>query len=31
MHSHGLTGRRYAGRVTQIITGAIGLDAGSGA
>ncbi|HEY2854302.1 MAG TPA: hydrogen peroxide-dependent heme synthase [Gemmatimonadaceae bacterium] len=26
MHSHGLTGRRYAGRVTQIITGAIGLD-----
>jgi chlorite dismutase len=27
MHSHGLTGRRYAGRVQQIITGAIGLDA----
>jgi chlorite dismutase len=26
MRSHGLTGRRYAGRVTQIITGAIGLD-----
>ena len=26
MHSHGLTGRRYAGRVTQIISGAIGLD-----
>jgi chlorite dismutase len=26
MHSHGLTGRRYAGRVLQIITGAIGLD-----
>jgi peroxiredoxin len=26
MHSHGLTGRRYAGRVTQIITGAIGLE-----
>lgn len=26
MHSHGLTGRRYAGRVQQIITGAIGLD-----
>jgi chlorite dismutase len=26
MHSHGLTGRRYAGRVTQIITGAIGFD-----
>jgi chlorite dismutase len=27
MQSHGLTGRRYAGRVQQIITGAIGLDA----
>ena len=27
MHSHGVTGRRYAGRVQQIITGAIGLDA----
>jgi chlorite dismutase len=26
MRSHGMTGRRYAGRVTQIITGAIGLD-----
>jgi hydrogen peroxide-dependent heme synthase len=26
MQSHGLTGRRYAGRVLQIITGAIGLD-----
>ena len=26
MHSHGLTGRRYAGRVLQIISGAIGLD-----
>ena len=26
MHSHGLTGRRYAGRVVQVITGAIGLD-----
>jgi chlorite dismutase len=26
MHSHGITGRRYAGRVVQIITGAIGLD-----
>ena len=26
MHTHGLTGRRYAGRVLQIITGAIGLD-----
>lgn len=27
MHTHGVTGRRYAGRVLQIITGAIGLDA----
>jgi chlorite dismutase len=27
MQSHGLTGRRYAGRVQQVITGAIGLDA----
>jgi peroxiredoxin len=27
MHSHGLTGRRYAGKVQQIITGAIGFDA----
>jgi chlorite dismutase len=27
MHAHGMTGRRYAGRVLQIITGAIGLDA----
>jgi peroxiredoxin len=27
MHSHGMTGRRYAGKVLQIITGAIGLDA----
>jgi chlorite dismutase len=27
MQSHGLTGRRYAGKVQQIITGAIGLDA----
>lgn len=26
MHEHGLTGRRYAGRVQQIITGAIGFD-----
>lgn len=26
MHSHGLTGRRYAGRVQQVISGAIGLD-----
>jgi chlorite dismutase len=27
MHAHGLTGRRYAGRVVQVISGAIGLDA----
>jgi chlorite dismutase len=27
MQAHGMTGRRYAGRVQQIITGAIGLDA----
>jgi chlorite dismutase len=27
MRTHGMTGRRYAGRVVQIITGAIGLDA----
>jgi len=27
MHAHGLTGRRYAGKVQQVITGAIGLDA----
>ena len=27
MHAHGATGRRYAGRVLQIITGAIGFDA----
>ena len=27
MQSHGLTGRRYAGRVMQVISGAIGLDA----
>jgi peroxiredoxin len=26
MQTHGATGRRYAGRVQQIITGAIGLD-----
>jgi hydrogen peroxide-dependent heme synthase len=25
MHAHGLTGRRYAGRVLQIITGAVGF------
>lgn len=27
MQTHGTTGRRYAGRVMQIITGAIGFDA----
>jgi chlorite dismutase len=27
MQTHGITGRRYAGRVVQIISGAIGLDA----
>jgi peroxiredoxin len=27
MQAHGQTGRRYAGRVQQVITGAIGLDA----
>ncbi len=27
MRHHGLTGRRHAGRVRQVITGAIGLDA----
>ena len=27
MMSHGTTGRRYAGRVQQVITGAIGFDA----
>lgn len=26
MYAHGMTGRRYAGRVVQVITGAIGLD-----
>jgi peroxiredoxin len=26
MQAHGVTGRRYAGRVQQVITGAIGLD-----
>ena len=26
MHEHGLTGRKYAGRVKQIITGSTGLD-----
>jgi len=27
MQSHGMTGRRYAGRVVQVISGAIGFDA----
>lgn len=27
MHEHGLSGRRYAGRVQQVITGSIGFDA----
>jgi chlorite dismutase len=27
MYAHGMTGRSYAGRVLQVITGAIGLDA----
>jgi hydrogen peroxide-dependent heme synthase len=27
MFAHGMTGRKYAGRIQQIITGAIGLDA----
>lgn len=27
MMTHGLTGRRYAGQIVQVITGAIGLDA----
>jgi len=27
MYAHGLTGRRYAGKVRQVISGAIGLDA----
>jgi chlorite dismutase len=26
MQAHGVTGRRYAGKVQQVITGAIGLD-----
>ena len=26
MHTHGATGRRFAGRVQQVISGAIGLD-----
>ena len=27
MVAHGMTGRRYAGRIVQIVTGSIGLDA----
>ena len=27
MYTHGTTGRRYAGRIMQVITGAIGFDA----
>ena len=27
MHAHGLTGRRYAGKIVQVISGAIGFDA----
>jgi chlorite dismutase len=27
MHEHGLSGRRYAGRVQQVITGSIGFEA----
>lgn len=27
MWAHGLTGRRYAGKVSQIVTGAVGFDA----
>lgn len=26
MYSHGMVGRKYAGRVTQIVTGSVGLD-----
>jgi chlorite dismutase len=26
MHEHGLNGRRYAGKVRQIISGSIGFD-----
>ena len=26
MRSHGLIGRKYAGKVTQIVTGSMGLD-----
>jgi chlorite dismutase len=27
MYEHGMTGREFAGRISQIVTGAIGLDA----
>ena len=27
MYAHGMTGRRYAGRVVQVISGAVGFDA----
>lgn len=27
MHDHGLTGRKYAGRVVQVISGSLGFDA----
>jgi chlorite dismutase len=27
MYAHGRTGRRYAGKVLQVITGAVGFDA----
>ena len=26
MHSHGIIGRKYAGKVKQIITGSVGFD-----
>jgi len=26
MHSHGMTGRKYAGKVVQVITGSVGFD-----
>jgi chlorite dismutase len=26
MRAHGLTGRKYAGKVRQIVTGSVGLD-----
>ena len=27
MYAHGMTGRKYAGRIVQVISGAIGFDA----